>query len=122
MLYNTKLADSVHYRCDKRVALPARPAEARSDLGCGGRKTGRAKHEPLEAFDERSSRSEKAKSRVSAYFQGTAFLHRQHGNPGGRVSRFGHLTRNCDCTAHAGSPSEKKTHSRQLRTRHGHCL
>src|SRR6266446_9128879 len=88
-------------------------AEARSDLACGGRKTGRAKHEPLEAFDEISPRSEKAKSRVSACFQGTAFLHRRHGNPGSRASWFGHLTRNRDCTGHAGSPSENKTHSKR---------
>src|SRR5260370_32187336 len=74
------------------------------------------------SFNEKSSRAEKAKSRVSACFQGTAFLHRRHGNPGSRASRFGHLARNRDCTGHAGSPSENKTHSKQLRTRHGHCL
>jgi hypothetical protein len=56
MLYNSELADPFDYRCGTRVALPTRPAEARSDLGCGGRKTGRAKHEPLEAFDEISPR------------------------------------------------------------------
>jgi NAD(P)-dependent dehydrogenase (short-subunit alcohol dehydrogenase family) len=35
-ILNLNLADPDHYRCGKRVALSARPAEARSDLGCGG--------------------------------------------------------------------------------------
>jgi Enoyl-(Acyl carrier protein) reductase len=37
MLQNSKLADPAHYWCGIRVALTACPAEARSDLGCGGR-------------------------------------------------------------------------------------
>jgi hypothetical protein len=37
MLQNSKLADPAHCWCGIRVALTARPAEARSDLGCGGR-------------------------------------------------------------------------------------
>src|SRR6266850_905027 len=115
------LTDPGHYRCGTPVALPACPAEARSDLGCGGRKTGRAKHKPLEAFDERSSRSEKAKSRVSACFQGTAFLHRRHGNLGNRVGQFGHFAHNRDSTAPSRSLFENKIHSKWLRKQHGHC-
>ena len=35
-ILNLNLTDPDHYWCGTRVAPPARPAEARSDLGCGG--------------------------------------------------------------------------------------
>jgi hypothetical protein len=60
---------------------------------------------------------QKAESGVSAWFPGTAFLYRWHGNPGSRLSRFRHLTHNrlpttAIAPAHEGSIRETKSTAR----------